>query len=63
MNGAARRTPPAAMGAMPFVSEDDGVNALQPAASSVSVAMTLGFLVICMSIIWWIFKTGYRLKH
>lgn len=29
----------------------------------ISVAMTLGFLVICMSIIWWIFKTGYRLKH
>ena len=28
----------------------------------ISVAMTLGFLVICMSIIWWIFKTGYRLK-
>ena len=29
----------------------------------ISVAMTLCFLVICMSIIWWIFKTGYRLKH
>ncbi|UFZ03962.1 ABC transporter permease [Bradyrhizobium ontarionense] len=29
----------------------------------VSVAMTLAFLAICMTVIWWIFKTGYRLKH
>jgi ABC-2 type transport system permease protein len=28
-----------------------------------SVAMTLLFLVICMSIVWWFFKTGYRLKN
>ncbi|WP_316236962.1 ABC transporter permease [Bradyrhizobium sp. SZCCHNR1015] len=29
----------------------------------VSVGVTLLFLAICMAIIWWIFKTGYRLKH
>jgi ABC-2 type transport system permease protein len=28
----------------------------------VSLAMTLAFLAICISIVWWIFKTGYRLK-
>ena len=28
----------------------------------VSLAMTLLFLVICLAVIWWIFKTGYRLK-
>ncbi|MGJ4930302.1 ABC transporter permease [Bradyrhizobium sp. HKCCYLS2038] len=29
----------------------------------VSIAMTLAFLAICMTVIWWIFKTGYRLKR
>ncbi len=29
----------------------------------VSVIMTLVFLLLCVSAIWWIFKTGYRLKH
>ncbi len=29
---------------------------------SVSLAMTVFFLVICLTIVWWIFKTGYRLK-
>jgi ABC-2 type transport system permease protein len=29
----------------------------------ISVAMTLLFLAICMAIIWWFFKTGYRLKN
>jgi ABC-2 type transport system permease protein len=28
----------------------------------VSLAMTLGFFVICLAIVGWIFKTGYRLK-
>ncbi len=28
----------------------------------VSLAMTILFLVICLAIVWWIFKTGYRLK-
>ncbi len=29
----------------------------------VSVAMTLLFLAICLVIVWWFFKTGYRLKN
>ena len=29
----------------------------------VSLAMTMGFLIICLTIVWWIFKTGYRLKN
>ncbi|MBV9556634.1 MAG: ABC transporter permease, partial [Pseudolabrys sp.] len=28
----------------------------------VSLAMTTLFLAVCLVIIWWIFKTGYRLK-
>jgi len=28
----------------------------------VSLAMTVLFLAICLTIVWWIFKTGYRLK-
>jgi ABC-2 type transport system permease protein len=28
----------------------------------ISLAMTLAFLVLCLGIIWWIFRTGYRLK-
>lgn len=28
----------------------------------VSLAMTLAFLAICLGVVWWIFKTGYRLK-
>ena len=27
-----------------------------------SVFMTLTFLVVCMGLVWWIFKTGYKLK-
>jgi ABC-2 type transport system permease protein len=29
---------------------------------AVSLAMTALFLVVCLTTIWWIFKTGYRLK-
>lgn len=29
---------------------------------AVSIGMTAAFLVICMTTVWWIFKTGYRLK-
>jgi len=29
----------------------------------VSLAVTAGFLAVCVAIIWWIFKTGYRLKQ
>ena len=28
----------------------------------VSLAMTLGFFAVCLALVWWIFKTGYRLK-
>jgi ABC-2 type transport system permease protein len=28
----------------------------------VSLGMTLGFLTVCLVAVWWIFKTGYRLK-
>jgi len=28
----------------------------------ISLAATAGFLVVCCTVIWWIFKTGYRLK-
>ena len=27
-----------------------------------SLAMTILFLAICLTVVWWIFKTGYRLK-
>jgi len=28
----------------------------------ISLGMTLGFMFLCLGTIWWIFKTGYRLK-
>jgi ABC-2 type transport system permease protein len=28
----------------------------------ISLGMTLGFMLLCLGTIWWIFKTGYRLK-
>ncbi len=30
---------------------------------ALSLAMTLVFLAICMAIVWWFFRTGYRLKN
>ena len=29
----------------------------------VSVAVTLAFLALCLVIVWWMFRTGYRLKN
>jgi ABC-2 type transport system permease protein len=29
----------------------------------ISITMTLVFLTLCMTLIWWIFKTGYRLRN
>jgi len=29
---------------------------------AISVAMTAGFLAICLTVTWWVFKTGYKLK-
>ena len=31
-------------------------------AVGVSLAMVIGFLAICLGVVWWIFKTGYRLR-
>ena len=28
-----------------------------------SLCATLGFLLICLTAVWWIFRTGYRLKN
>jgi ABC-2 type transport system permease protein len=28
----------------------------------ISVAMALVFLALCLAVVWWIFRTGYRLK-
>jgi ABC-2 type transport system permease protein len=28
----------------------------------ISLAATFGFLLLCLGVIWWIFRTGYRLK-
>jgi ABC-2 type transport system permease protein len=30
---------------------------------AISLGMTLCFLLICITLVWWIFKTGYRLKQ
>ena len=30
---------------------------------TISLAMTALFLVLCLAAIWWIFRTGYRLKN
>ncbi|MBD9482610.1 ABC transporter permease [Pseudomonas sp. PDM14] len=30
---------------------------------AVSFGMTIGFLLLCIAIVWWIFKTGYRLRQ
>ena len=38
-----------------FESADVGVG--------ISLGMTIGFLVICLTTVWWIFKTGYRIKR
>jgi ABC-2 type transport system permease protein len=29
---------------------------------AVSTGMTLGFLAICLAIVWWIFRTGWKLR-
>jgi ABC-2 type transport system permease protein len=35
---------------------------LSDVSVGVSLGMTVLFLVLCMTVVWWIFKTGYRLK-
>jgi ABC-2 type transport system permease protein len=29
----------------------------------VSLGATFGFFALCLLIVWWIFRTGYRLKQ
>ena len=29
----------------------------------ISLGMTLGFLLLCLGLVWWIFRTGYRIRH
>ena len=31
-------------------------------AVGISLAATLGFFAVCLALVWWIFRTGYRLK-
>ncbi len=38
-----------------FESADVGVG--------ISLAMTIAFLVMCLATVWWIFKTGYKIKR
>jgi ABC-2 type transport system permease protein len=28
----------------------------------ISLTMTVGFLVVCLGVVWWMFRTGYKLK-
>ncbi|HKX55731.1 MAG TPA: ABC transporter permease, partial [Xanthomonadales bacterium] len=30
---------------------------------TISLGAVLGFLLVCLTIVWWIFRTGYRLKN
>jgi ABC-2 type transport system permease protein len=32
-------------------------------AVAVSLGATLGFFLLCLGVVWWIFRTGYRLKN
>ncbi len=36
---------------------------LSDVSVAISLAMTLGFLALCLALVAWIFKTGYRLKQ
>jgi ABC-2 type transport system permease protein len=31
-------------------------------AHTTSFALTLGFLAVCLALVWWVFKTGYKLR-
>jgi ABC-2 type transport system permease protein len=31
-------------------------------AVGVSLSMTAAFLLVCLVVVWWIFRTGYRLR-
>ena len=45
------------------VADSAGASTASPTSSvGISLAMTLAFLALCLATVWWIFKTGYRLK-
>jgi ABC-2 type transport system permease protein len=29
----------------------------------ISIGMTLGFLLLCLIYVWWVFKTGYKIRN
>jgi ABC-2 type transport system permease protein len=29
---------------------------------AVSLGMTLAFMALCLAVVWWIFRTGYKLR-
>ncbi|MGZ4957814.1 MAG: ABC transporter permease [Methylomonas sp.] len=29
----------------------------------ISIGMTCGFLIICLTFVWWVFKTGYKIRN
>ena len=31
-------------------------------SGGISLCRTLGFLLLCLAVVWWIFRTGFRLK-
>jgi len=45
-------------GAWPFFLNNESSDV----SVEVSLAMTLGFVVLCRALVGWMFKTGYRLK-
>ena len=44
------------------ICEPEGLCASLRLSVGISLSMTLGFLVLCVGVVWWIFRTGYRLK-
>jgi ABC-2 type transport system permease protein len=38
-------------------------NEIADVSVALSFGMTVAFLLICMTVVWWMFKTGYRLKN
>jgi len=30
---------------------------------AMSIGMTFGFLIICLTFVWWVFKTGYKIRN
>jgi ABC-2 type transport system permease protein len=30
---------------------------------ALSIGMTFGFLIICLTFVWWVFKTGYKIRN